>query len=208
MKRRTTEDLRGVTAANIPFGAGWTSSRPPPARPRCRARAALPAGEGRVHRPCPPRQRGRGRARVSPPLLPLVAALWRSRAAEPRGLAVVVADDDAARTLIEAAAPYVPDAPAPTCPHGARSTAAARPGAAPGRRALRALDAADAGGLIAVSVDALLERVPGAAHRPRPVPPSAGSEPGREQLLRGLAAAGYTGPTRSRSGASSLSEAG
>jgi len=45
---------------------------------------------------------GAVRARVSPPLLPLVAAaLWRSRSGlEPRGLAVVVADDDAARTLI------------------------------------------------------------------------------------------------------------
>src|SRR5205823_96610 len=43
------------------------------------------------------------RARVAEPILPaLVAALWRSRdGAEPRALAVVCADDDAARALAE-----------------------------------------------------------------------------------------------------------
>src|SRR6185503_5916392 len=122
---------------------------------------------------------GAVRARVSPPLLPLVAAaLWRSRSGlEPRGLAVVVADDDAARTLIEAAVLHVPEAPAAYLPsRGAVYGSGIDP--APhlvGERSA-ALDAAAAGGLIAVSVDALLERVPGPATRPRPVVVEAGSE--------------------------------
>jgi transcription-repair coupling factor (superfamily II helicase) len=139
--------------------------------------------------------RGAVRARVSPPLLPLVAAaLWRSRSGlEPRGLAVVVADDDAARTLIEAAALHVPEAPAAYLPsRGAVYGSGIDP--APhlvGERSA-ALDAAAAGGLIAVSVDALLERVPGPSTRPRPVVVEAGSEPGLEQLVEALVAAGYT----------------
>ncbi len=138
---------------------------------------------------------GAVRARVSPPLLPLVAAaLWRSRSGlEPRGLAVVVADDDAARTLIEAAALHVPEAPAAYLPsRGAVYGSGIDP--APhlvGERSA-ALDAAAAGGLIAVSVDALLERVPGPSTRPRPVVVEAGSEPGLEQLVEALVAAGYT----------------
>lgn len=50
------------------------------------------------------------RARVSEPMLAaLVSALWRSREGmQPRALAVVVADDDAARSLAESAAAYLP----------------------------------------------------------------------------------------------------
>ena len=83
---------------------------------------------------------GIARARVSPPMLPLVAAaLWRSRAgAEPRGLAMVVADDDAARSLIDEASPLpARRAGRATCRRAAaRLRQRHRPGAAPGRRAL------------------------------------------------------------------------
>jgi hypothetical protein len=52
------------------------------------------------------------RARVSPPMLPLlVATLWRTREQlAPRGLVVVVDDDEAAHALAESAAPYLPGA--------------------------------------------------------------------------------------------------
>ena len=53
---------------------------------------------------------GLTRARVSEPILPaLAAALWRSReGTAPRALAVLVSDDDAARSLAESAAAFLP----------------------------------------------------------------------------------------------------
>ena len=67
------------------------------------------------------------RARVSDPLLPLlVAGLWRSRAsAEPRGLAVLVEDDDAARALADEVAAFLPADRWRSCPRAASITAAA-----------------------------------------------------------------------------------
>jgi len=128
-------------------------------------------------------------------MLPLlVAALWRSRSElEPRGLAVVVADDDAARSLSEAAALHLPDQPVAYLPsRGAVYGSGIEP--APhmiGERSA-AMDALSAGGLVAISVDALLERVPGEATRPQPVVLERGTEPGLETVVHDLVAAGYT----------------
>jgi hypothetical protein len=55
---------------------------------------------------------GVARARVSEPMLPmLAAALWSAREGlTPRGLVVVMDDDESAHALAEAVAPFVPDA--------------------------------------------------------------------------------------------------
>src|SRR4051794_23055282 len=135
------------------------------------------------------------RARVSEPLLPLLsAALWRSRAeAEPRGLAVVVADDDAARSLAEEAAPFLPGAPVGYLPsRGALYGSGIEPAPHLVGERYRALAALDAGGLVAVSVDALLERIPGPATRPRPVVLERGADHGLDELVAELVEAGYT----------------
>ena len=138
---------------------------------------------------------GIARARVSPPILPLVvAALWRSReGATPRGLAIVVEDDDAARSLIDEASTFLPGAPAAYLPsRGALYGSGIDPAPHLVGERHRALDALAAGGLVAVSADALLERVPGPATRPRPVTLELGSDPGLEAVVEQLAAAGYT----------------
>jgi transcription-repair coupling factor (superfamily II helicase) len=138
---------------------------------------------------------GVARARVSPPILPLlVAALWRSReGATPRGLAIVVEDDDAARSLVDEASTFLPGAPAAYLPsRGALYGSGIDPAPHLVGERHRALDALAAGGLVAVSADALLERVPGPATRPRPVVLELGSDPGLEAVVEQLAAAGYT----------------
>src|SRR6185312_2706478 len=108
------------------------------------------------------------RARVSPPMLPLlVAALWRTREQlAPRGLVVVV-DDEAAHALAESAAPYLPGAAVAYLPsRGAAYGSGLEPAAhLVGERAL-ALDALAQGGLVAVSADALVERIAPVDRRP------------------------------------------
>ena len=124
----------------------------------------------------------------------MVAALWRSReGATPRGLAMVVEDDDAARSLIDEASTFLPGAPAAYLPsRGALYGSGIDPAPHLVGERHRALDALAAGGLVAVSADALLERVPGPATRPRPVTLELGSDPGLETVVEQLAAAGYT----------------
>jgi transcription-repair coupling factor (superfamily II helicase) len=134
------------------------------------------------------------RARVSDPLLPLlVAALWRSRAsAEPRGLAVLVEDDDAARALADEVAAFLPADQVAFLPsRGVHHGSGLDP--VPhlvGERA-RGLTVAAAGGLVAVSADALVEKLPALGVRTAPVAFELGSEPGFEQVVRMLADAGY-----------------
>jgi transcription-repair coupling factor (superfamily II helicase) len=137
---------------------------------------------------------GVARARVSEPLLPaLAAALWRARERErPRALVVLVSDDDAARGLIETAAAFLPGAPAAYLPSRGVSYGS---GLAPaphlvGER-FRALAALRAGGLVAVSADALVERVPAPSDRPAPVELAAGAEIDLDALAAALAGAGY-----------------
>ena len=134
------------------------------------------------------------RARVSPPMLPLlVAALWRTREQlAPRGLVVVVDDDEAAHALAESAAPYLPGAAVAYLPsRGAAYGSGLEPAAhLVGERAL-ALDALAQGGLVAVSADALVERIAPVDRRPPLVELDLGAEPGFDAVVELLAAAGY-----------------
>jgi transcription-repair coupling factor (superfamily II helicase) len=134
------------------------------------------------------------RARVSPPMLPLlVAALWRTREQlAPRGLVVVVDDDEAAHALAESAAPYLPGAAVAYLPsRGAAYGSGLEPAAhLVGERAL-ALDALAQGGLVAVSADALVERIAPVDRRPAMVELDLGAEPGFDAVVELLAAAGY-----------------
>src|SRR5439155_24739640 len=137
---------------------------------------------------------GVARARVAEPMLPLLAAtLWSSREGLiPRGLAIVVDDDESAHALAEAAAPFLPGAPVAYRPsRGAGYGNGLEP--APhlvGERAL-ALHALAEGGLVAVSADALIERVVARADRPPPMVLERGSEPGFDAVVEALASAGY-----------------
>jgi transcription-repair coupling factor (superfamily II helicase) len=137
---------------------------------------------------------GTARARVSEPLLgALVAALWTARAGlEPRGLAVLVGDDDAARTLSESAAAFLPGEPVAFMPsRGAAHGAGLDPAPHLAGERSRALHTLSAGGLVAVSADALVERLPPPASRPRPVELRLGEERPFDELTRELAGAGY-----------------
>jgi transcription-repair coupling factor (superfamily II helicase) len=137
---------------------------------------------------------GAARARASEPILgALVAALWTARVGlEPRSLAVLVGDDDAARTLAEAAAAFLPGEPVAFMPsRGAAHGSGLEP--APhlvGERS-RALHTLAAGGLVVVSADALVERLPPPSARPRPVELRLGEERPFDELTRALAEAGY-----------------
>ena len=134
------------------------------------------------------------RARVSPPMLPLlVATLWRTREQlAPRGLVVVVDDDEAAHALAESAAPYLPGSAVAYLPsRGAAYGSGLEPAAhLVGERA-RALDALAQGGLVAVSADALVERIAPVDRRPPVVELDRGTEPGFDAVVELLAAAGY-----------------
>ena len=114
-------------------------------------------------------------ARVSEPLLPLVvAALWKLRAdaAKPT-LGVLVEDDEAARELAEAAAWFLPpESPVGYLPsRGVAYGSGLDPAAhLVGERA-HALALLHRGGLVAISAEALCERVPRAC-TPAPSPSS------------------------------------
>jgi transcription-repair coupling factor (superfamily II helicase) len=134
------------------------------------------------------------RARVAEPILPaLAAALWHSReGAEPRALAVVCADDDAARTLAEAAAAYLPPETAAFLPsRGVGWGSGLDPAPHLVGERHRALDALSRGGLVAVSADALIERVDPPDRRPAPVELRLGEELPFDDLVSALAGAGY-----------------
>jgi transcription-repair coupling factor (superfamily II helicase) len=137
---------------------------------------------------------GTARARVSEPLLAaLVAALWMSRAeAQPRGLAVLVGDDDAARALSESASAFLPGEAVAFMPsRGAAHGAGLDPPPHLAGERSRALHTLAAGGLVAVSADALVERLPPPAVRPRPVELRLGEDRPFDELTRELAGAGY-----------------
>jgi transcription-repair coupling factor (superfamily II helicase) len=135
---------------------------------------------------------GTARARVSAPLLPAAAAaLWRSLTGE-RALAVLVEDDEAARSLADAAATYLPDAPVAYLPsRGAAWGSGIDPAPHLAGERARALDVLGRGGLVAVSADALLERVPPAAERPEPLMLRRGEPAPLDELAAALAERGY-----------------
>jgi len=134
------------------------------------------------------------RARVSEPMLPAVAAaLWQSRAGlEPRALAIVCADDDAARALAESAAAFLPPDTAAFLPsRGAGWGSGLDPAPHLVGERHRALDMLARGGLVAVSADALIERVDPPDRRPAPVELRLGEELPFDDLVASLADAGY-----------------
>jgi transcription-repair coupling factor (superfamily II helicase) len=133
-------------------------------------------------------------ARVSESMLPLVvAALHRAREGDARpALAVLVADDDAARELAEAVRAYRPQTPIGYYPHrgvdwGTPLTPAPH---LVGERA-RALDVLEAGGIVAVSADALVERIAARDDRPVAVEVAPGDRIERDDLIADLVHAGY-----------------
>jgi transcription-repair coupling factor (superfamily II helicase) len=130
------------------------------------------------------------RARVSEPVLPLlVSALWERLS---KALSVLVADDQDARDLAEAAGWFLgPERVGLLPSRGVRWESGLAP--APhlvGERA-RALDVLGAGGLVVVSAGALAEGIPPAAARPSPIDLEVGAEVGLDRLVEELALAGY-----------------
>ncbi len=134
------------------------------------------------------------RARVSEALLPLlVAGLWRGRTGlDPRALAVIVADDDAARALAEDAAWFLPGESVAYLPsRGAAYGSGLDPAPHLVGERFRALATLAAGGLVAVSAAALVERVAPRDRRPPPVVLDTGGEADFDDLVAALARAGY-----------------
>jgi transcription-repair coupling factor (superfamily II helicase) len=137
---------------------------------------------------------GLTRARVSEPILPaLAAALWRWReGATPRALAVLVADDDAARSLAESAAAFLPPDTAAFLPsRGVGWGSGLDPAPHLVGERHRGLHTLAQGGFVAVSADALIERVEPPGRRPAPVALRLGDETPFDDLVRSLADAGY-----------------
>ena len=133
---------------------------------------------------------------MSAPLLPLLAAaLWRCRDGASRAaLAIVVDDDDAARALAEDGGAFLPGAPVGYLPsRGALYGSGLEPAAAPRRRALsRAGTRSTAGGLVAVSADALIERIPAPATAAAAGRAASGAtSSGFDELVEPLVEAGY-----------------
>jgi len=133
-------------------------------------------------------------ARCAEAVLPLVVAgLHHARLGADRpALSVVVADDDRARELADAVRAFAPAVPVAYLPHrGVDWGSGLEP--APhlvGERA-HALGVLAEGGIVAVSADALVERLPGRAGRPASLRIAAGGAIDREELVGRLVAMGY-----------------
>ena len=161
------------------------------AEPALDAFAALPEGRALADRLASAAPTA---ARVSEALLPLVlAGLHRLReGAERPALVVLVEDDEAARDLAEAVRWFRPDVPVGYLPHrGVDHGSGLEP--APhlvGERA-RALQVLVDGGVVAVSADALAERLPPRNRRPAPVRVAVGDVIERDDLVAAFVAAGY-----------------
>jgi transcription-repair coupling factor (superfamily II helicase) len=138
-------------------------------------------------------ERGLTRARASEPLLPaLAAALWRARRGSERpALAVVVEDDEAAHSLADAVSGYIDGDCAYLPSRGAPWGSGLDPAPHLVGERLRALDVLARGGFVAVSADALVERIPPPDRRPRPIELRRGDELPFDELVAGLAGAGY-----------------
>ena len=127
-------------------------------------------------------------------LAPLVAALWLRRRGEARsGLAVLCDDDEAAREVADEAAWYAPAAevgfiPSRGVPYGSGLEPAPH---LVGERA-RGLALLRAGGLVAISAAALVERVPPPERRSGALHVERGGELPRDEAVAALVEAGYT----------------
>ena len=136
-------------------------------------------------------------ARVRVPeaaLAPLLAALWQRRRGEERaGVAVLVDDDETAREVADEAAWYAPAEMVGFVPsRGVAYGSGLEP--APhlvGERA-RGLGLLEAGGLVAISAAALVERVPPRERRAAALHAERGGELVRDEAVAALVAAGYS----------------
>ncbi len=135
------------------------------------------------------------RARCPEALLaPLLAALWQRRRGELRaGLAILCDDDETAREVADEAAWYAPAAEVGFVPsRGVAYGSGLEP--APhlvGERA-RGLGLLRAGGLVAISAAALVERLPPPERRAGALHVERGGELVRDEAVAALVAAGYT----------------
>ncbi len=127
-------------------------------------------------------------------LAPLLAALWLRRRGETRsGLAVLCDDDEAAREVADEAAWYAPAAevgfiPSRGVPYGSGLEPAPH---LVGERA-RGLGLLRAGGLVAISAAALVERVPPPDRRSGALHVERGGDLPRDEAVAALVGAGYT----------------
>jgi transcription-repair coupling factor (superfamily II helicase) len=130
------------------------------------------------------------RARVSEPALPLVVAALHEKL--DRALVILVADDETARDLAEAAGWLVGEEPVAFLPSRGVRWDSGLPAAAHlvGERA-RALQVLAGGGLVCVSAAALAEGMPPPEARPEQVELHAGGGQGMEEVAFALASAGY-----------------
>ena len=117
----------------------------------------------------------------------------RLRADEERpALAVLVEDDEAARVLAEAVAPYRPGVPVGYFPcRGVEWGSGLEPAPHVAGERARALDVLARGGIVAVSAPAMAERLEPRERRPASVVVRRGDELERDDLVARLVAAGY-----------------
>ena len=132
-------------------------------------------------------------ARCAEAVLPLVVAALHTRRADAdrSALSIVVADDDRARELADAVQAFLPGAPVAYLPHRGVDWGS---GLAPaphlvGERA-HALAVLAEGGVVAVSADALVERLPGRTTRPQGLRIAKGESIDRDALVARLVAMG------------------
>ena len=133
-------------------------------------------------------------ARCAEAVLPLVvAALHLERQGEERtALSIVVADDDRARELADAVAAFAPATPVAYLPHrGVDWGSGLQPAPHLAGERAQALAALAAGGIVAVSAEALVERLHGRATRPVGLTVAHGQTIDRDVLVRRLTAIGY-----------------
>ncbi len=135
------------------------------------------------------------RARVpEAALAPLLAALWQRRRGDARaGLGVLVDDDETAREVADETAWYAPADLVGFVPsRGVAYGSGLEP--APhlvGERA-RGLGLLEAGGIVAISAAALVERIPPRERRAAALHAERGGELVRDEAVAALVAAGYT----------------
>ncbi len=149
------------------WSSRWTARWPEPSWPSATCSATRPSPpmrraprRGSPARGCP----SRSCRRSSPP------CGARAPGADQRALAVVVADDDAAMALAESAAAFLPPDTAAFLPsRGVGWGSGLDPAPHLVGERHRGLHALARGGLVAVSADALIERIEPAARRPAPV---------------------------------------